>query len=504
MIKNALISVYNKSKLGLVCKELEEKNINIISTGSTADYILKLGFKCKKISNITKFKEILDGRVKTLHPKIYASLLFDRNKNKHIKEFQKIKFPEINLVIVNLYPFNKSKFRNATYAKCIEMIDIGGPTLLRAAAKNHKSITPICDPSDYSKLIKNLKENNGNTSEHFRLEMAQKIFYTTSKYDQNISNFFNEKNKLSSNNFENTNIIKLKYGENPHQKAYLYSIKNKSDFHNNVLNKKILSFNNIRDSEVAFNCVSEFKQPTAVIIKHTSPCGVATNKNISKAFYDARIADKISAFGGIIAINRDLDAKTAKMIVDDFFEVVLAPAFTKQALKIISKKKNIKLIETKKIIKINKKEIYSINSGFLVQEKNIININKKNIKLVSNYKATKKMIDDLIFAFKVCKYVKSNAIVLAKNLKTISIGGGQTSRIDATKNALKKIMLKNKNFVAASDAFFPFTDSIKILIKKNCTGIIQPSGSINDKKIILYANNKKIPLYFTSYRFFKH
>ena len=502
MTNSALISVYDKSNLRLICAELEKQKINIISTGSTALYIAKLGFKCKKISDITKFKEILDGRVKTLHPNIYTSLLFDRGKTQHSNEFKKIKFPEINFVIVNLYPFNKTKLKNESYEKCIEMIDIGGPSLLRAAAKNHKSVTPVCDPADYNKLIKNLKQNKGETSLQFRMEMAKKIFETTSKYDQGISNFLEKKNKLSKKIFKNK--IDLRYGENPHQNAYLYSDKNKPNFHNNIIHGKELSFNNLRDSDVAFSCVNEFNKPTAVIVKHNSPCGVATHQKISRALNEAINADKTSAFGGIIAINRNVDIKTAKIIAGNFFEVILAPNFTKESLKILSRKKNLRLINTKKINDINKKEIYSINNSYLIQDKNNIKITKNNIKLASNYKALKKDVDDLIFAFKVCKYVRSNAIVLAKNLKTVSIGGGQTNRIESTKNALDKISRKEKTFVAASDAFFPFTDNIKLLIKKKCTAIIQPCGSINDEKIILYANNKKTPLYFSQYRFFKH
>ena len=499
MKKYALISVYDKSNLKELCIYFFKNNIKIISTGNTARYIKKMGFDCVLVSDLTKFKEILDGRVKTLHPYIYASLLFDRSKKSHHKEFDKIKFPPIDFLIVNLYPFEKIKNSKASHKKCLEMIDIGGSTLLRSAAKNFKYVTPICDPLDYNDLIKNLKLKN-NTSLNFRKKMSAKVFYTTYMYDKIISDWMLKyDNDLIIKDYKK---IKLKYGENPHQNAFFYKKNNNLNFFDNLIYGKQLTYNNLKDAEAAFDCINDFKEPTCVIVKHGSPCGVASNKNIYKAYKESRDADLISSFGGIMAFNKTVDIKVSKIISKNFYEIILAPNFTKSALMLLSKKKNLKLIKTKNIIKKNKFDILSTSNGYLIQEKNNIIFNKKNMKLVSNYKSSKKKMEDLIFAFKVCKHVKSNAIVLVKNKITIAIGGGQTSRIRSTEIALNKI--KHKSFVAASDAFFPFTDNIKLLIKKNCTAIIQPNGSINDNKIIDFANKNKLSLFFSKYRFFKH
>jgi len=503
MIKHALISVYDKSNLHIVCKIFKKYNIKIISTGSTSSKINEMGYKCLTVSKLTNFKEILEGRVKTLHPSIHASILFDRKKEKHLKEFRQINFPLIEYVIVNLYPFEKIIKNDESYDKCIEMIDIGGPTLLRAAAKNHNSVTPICDPLDYKKLVNNIKLNNGSTDIKFRKKMMKKIFITTSHYDKIISEWICNSPIKKNSIIQNHKKIKLRYGENPHQESFLFK-KNKNTFYDNLIQGKELSYNNIRDTEIACECVNDFKKPTSVIVKHCSPCGVASSKNIFNAFLKSQNADPISSFGGIIAINRTMDEKTSKLIVKNFYEIVLAPNFSKKAIKILSSKKNMRLIKTKDIYKNIKIEINKICGGYLTQDKNNIILNKNHIKLLSNYKGTKKQIDDLIFAFKVCKYVKSNAIVLANNEQTVAIGGGQTSRVDATKIALNKIKRNNKTYVAASDGFFPFIDNIKLLKKNNCSAIIQPGGSQNDKKIVSFANKNKMSLYFSKFRFFKH
>ena len=340
MTRSAIISVYDKSNLKILCKYFVNNNINIISTGNTAIYIKKIGFKCKLIGNLTKFKEILDGRVKTLHPNIHASILFDRDKKNHKNQFKKIKFPIVDFVIVNLYPFEQYIKNNQNIEQCINMIDIGGPALLRSAAKNYKSVTTICDPKDYNKFIKNINFNNGITSLYFKKQMAKKVFFKTSKYDAAIYKWMGGKNKLNEINLSNLKKTQLRYGENPHQKAFYISKYPNKRVSNNLIQGKQLSFNNIRDIETALDCINEFKQPTSVIIKHNSPCGVASNKKISKAFLDSKNTDPISAFGGIVIINRTLDKKTAEIISKNFYEVVLAPNFTKGALVVLNKKQN--------------------------------------------------------------------------------------------------------------------------------------------------------------------
>ena len=496
--RNALISVNDKKGLGRLCNVLVSFNIGLISTGSTAKEIKRLGFKCKTVYSLTKFHEILDGRVKTLHPKIHASILFNRKEKSHIKKFDSLNFPTIDFLFVNLYPFEKIAKTNSTDTKCIELIDIGGPALLRSAAKNYDSVTSICKIIYYKEFINNISTNNGITSLDFRKKMAAKVFDLTSKYDKNIFNWLNKKNKYSKN------FVKLKYGENPNQNSSYYFSDNKNNLLDSKLNGKEIGYNNILDLDAGINCINEFKEPTCVIIKHTNPCSVASCETISKSFKKALDANPISAFGGVVIFNKIIDNKLAETLNKNFFELIAAKDFTKDAINILSKKKRLILIKTKKLKINNWDETKFVIGGILKQEKNNIKINIRDFKLVSQYAASSKKLNDLIFAYKVCKHVKSNAIVLVKNKITIGIGAGQMSRLDSTKISLKKINKKTNNFVVASDAFFPFTDSLKLLEKKGCKSIIQPKGSINDNKLIDYANKKKLSLYFTNYRLFKH
>lgn len=501
--KHALISVFDKKNLFFICEILIKYNIALISTGSTAKEIRKIGFSCKVLSNLTKFPEMLGGRIKTLHPKIHASLLYDRNKKTHLATFKKLDFPIIDFVVVNLYPFGKViKFSNDT-KKCIEMIDIGGPTMLRSAAKNFKTLTTISSISDYKKFIKNMEKNKGRTSLDFREKMAQKVFLRMSKYDNIISKWFLKKKRI---NLSKNNKILLKYGENPHQKAS-YHLKNvKNSIFKAKIQGKDLGYNNILDLDSGLNCINEFDEPTCVIIKHNNPCGVASSNSIYNAFTKALAADTISAFGGIVCLNRHVDKKLATILSKNFYEVIAAKKFNKEALNILKIKKQLILIETLNFIPQYKKEIKIVFGGYLKQEKNLIKIKNKDLICVSKHKANLQTLEDLIFAFKVCKHVKSNAIVLAQNKQTIGIGAGQMSRVDSTKIAILKRKNNNNNrkFVAASDAFFPFTDNIKLLIKNKCHSIVQPKGSINDKKIIDFVNKKNISLYFSKHRLFKH
>ena len=498
----ALISTFNKSGLKQICTNFKKNNISIITTGATGQYIKKNGFKCISVESLTGFKEILDGRVKTLHPKIYASLLFKRENKQHVKTFDNLRFPKIDFVIINLYPFEKTINQKSKIDECIEMIDIGGPSLMRAAAKNFYNVTTICNPKYYKKFIQDLSKNNGNTSLSFRKQMSQKIFEQTSSYDKTISNWLDSK----ANSLNSSKKMKLKYGENPNQKASIFLKSNQENIFENILNDKKVSYNNILDIDANLNCLNEFSQTTCVIIKHNNPCGVAIGKTPSEAFKKAYECDPKSAFGGIVGFNKKINIDLAKILKKYFFEVIIGKGFDAKSKELFADKKNLIIIDSKNF-KIDKNsEIRSINNGFLKQQKNLTPINKRIIRSVSITKSKDKELNDLIFALKVCKHVKSNSIVVAKNQQTLGIGAGQMSRIDAVKIAISKISKKSniKGFVAASDAFFPFNDNIKLLIKKKCRAIIQPKGSKNDDNVIKLANEKKIALYFTNYRFFKH
>tara|TARA_B100001093_G_scaffold516910_1_gene596919 strand:+ start:115 stop:1614 length:1500 start_codon:yes stop_codon:yes gene_type:complete len=499
MKKNALISVYDKSSLKKICNVLKKFNIGIISTGATAKKIISLGYKCEEVSNLTKFREILDGRVKTLNPKLHASILYKRNNTEHEKTFKKLNFPVIDFVIVNFYPFTKIPISESQEKK-IEMIDIGGPSMIRSASKNFEFVTTICDKKFYDPLIKNLLKNKGTTSLAFRKKMAEKNFKLTSDYDLSIFKWLNKNKKKEKNN-----KIKMKYGENPNQKAY-YLTNSKSNLFTAQLGGKNLGYNNILDISDGLSCLKEFQEPTCVIIKHNNPCGVASANNIEEAYEKALQSDPVSAFGGIILFNKKINTILAKKINERFFEAIVAPKIHSKIFETLSIKKKLIIINSDRLKSNNRKLFKSVNSGTLFQEENQYKLTKSKMKLVSKKPARKGTIEDLIFAYKVAKHVKSNAIVLANKKQTLGIGAGQMSRLDSTRMAIIKYkdFFRNKTFVCASDAFFPFTDNIKILLKLKCEAIIQPRGSINDKKIIEFAKSKKTSLYFVNNRVFKH
>ncbi len=493
-MKHALISVYDKSKLGILCDQLKKNNYKFISTGSTCKTIRKLGFKCLEISEVTKFKEILEGRVKTLNPKIFGSILYKRDDKNHFREFKNLKMPSIDLVIVNLYPFEK--FREYK-DKAIEMIDIGGPSLIRAASKNYKYVTTICDKKYYSKLINNLKKNNGKTDILFRKKMAAKTFEETSTYDKLINEWLSNKKNFNTK-------TKLRYGENPNQESFILKGNVKSIFDLQISGKEI-SYNNIIDVDSGIKCIDEFIDPTCVIVKHNNPCGVASSTNIEISFDRAFKADSKSAFGGIVLFNKKISKKLAIKLSLIFLEVIVAPDYEKSALEILKKKKRLILLKTNKI-KIPKYEFKSTIFGTIYQNINNNKIRKNFFKLVSSKSISDKMMSDLIFATKVAKHLKSNAIVLAKNKQTIGLGCGQTNRIDSLHIAIKrnKENFKLNNFVCVSDGFFPFIDSLKLLNKNGCKVIAQPKGSIKDEENIEYAKRNNLSLYFLKNRLFKH
>lgn len=512
-IKNALISVSDKSDLEEIVKTLRKYKINIISSGGTAKFIRRIGVNCKDISDFTKFNEMLNGRVKTLHPKIHAGILFERSKRKHVSELKKERFEPIDLVIVNFYPFKETLRKTNISNKIIENIDIGGPTMVRAAAKNFKHVTIITDRIDYKELSSQLKINRGNTNLQFREKMASKAFNFTAYYDSIIAEWFNQKLKIKfpkTKVFFGNRLKKLRYGENPHQNSSLYI----SDLYQDNLglkqiSGKELSYNNYNDIFASLEILFlEKRIPTTVIVKHANPCGVASNKSPLLSFKNSQLSDPISAFGGIVACNFKINKNVAKEISNTFFEVILARGFNKDALKILNKKKNMRIIDTSKFKKNNKLSLKMFDNSFLLQDKDVGFMNKKNIKFVTKLKPSSKEMQEIEFAYNVCKFVKSNAIVITKDRATIGIGAGQQNRLDSCKIASQKAkqFQPNKllNSVAASDAFFPFADGIKTLINSGVKIIVQPGGSIRDKEVIDAANKAKIKMIFTGLRHFNH
>ena len=497
MKEYALISVQNKKNLSMICKIFKKNNVDIISTGGTYKAIKKLGFKVLKVSEITKFEEVLDGRVKTLHPKIHAGILFDRKKNNHQKTIAKKNIPTIEYLVVNLYDFKKTIKNTNDLEKCIENIDIGGHSLIRSAAKNYKYVNVLTDIKDYKKLNDELNLNNGKTSINFRKKLASKAFKSIYKYDLVISDWFN-----NNNNFL---FKKLKYGENPHQKARLVSKKNNPilSFIKKIQGKE-MSYNNINDTICAISCIKDLKKFATVFVKHANPCGAAQNNNILKAFDNALASDKQSAYGGVVIFNKSVNDQLAKKINKIHLDIVIAPNFSKSALNILKNKKIIILILKKTN---QKKELKSIPGGLIEQEVDKVVVKRKNLKCVTKYSSQNRLLDDMIFAYTIAKHVKSNAVVITKNFQVLGIGAGQMSRVDAIEIAMKKMtknFAKNSSYVIASDGFLPFSDNINKLKKPGCKGIIQPGGSKNDSFIIKKANKYKIPMYFTGIRQFKH
>jgi len=512
-IKNALISVSDKENLTSLLLMLKRFNIKIISSGGTYNFIKKLGYECTELSKYTGFKEMLDGRVKTLHPKIHAGILHDRQNKKHHNEMMKQKFPAIDLIVVNFYPFQKIVMNTSNSRNIIENIDIGGPTMVRAAAKNFNNVSIITNKSDYKYLIKEMKENKGSTTLKFRELMSGEAFGLTAYYDSMIANWFNKKSNIKfpdRKTIFGKRLNYLRYGENPHQKSSIYI----SDYEDKELglkqlNGKELSYNNFNDIFASLEILySAKKKPTTVIIKHANPCGVSTSISPLVSFKNAFTSDPVSAFGGVIACNFNINKVIANEINEKFLEVILAKSFSREAMKILSKKKNLRIIDISKYKQKNNLSLKSFGGSFLLQETDKIIFNRKNLKYVTKKKPSKKELTEIEFAFNICKFVKSNAIVLTNNLSTIGIGAGQASRLDSCKLAVQKAKKYNfkkiKNSIAASDAFFPFADGIKTLIAAGIKIIVQPGGSIRDKEIIDAANKANIKMIFTGIRHFNH
>ena len=512
-VKNALISVSNKENLVSLLKTLKKFHINIISSGGTYAAIRKLGYDCTELSKYTGFKEMLDGRVKTLHPKIHAGILHDRQNKKHKSEMSKQNFPAIDLIVVNFYPFQKIVTSNKNPKQIIENIDIGGPTMVRAAAKNFKNVTIVTNRNDYGSLIKELENFKGKTSLKFRELMSSKAFGLTAYYDAMIANWFNEKLKIQfpeRKTIFGRKLQNLRYGENPHQQSSIYvSDYNDKQLGFNRINGKELSYNNYNDMFSSLEILNSLKKNSGtVIIKHANPCGVSQNKVPFVSFKNAYASDPISAFGGVIACNYKINKKIASEIDKNFLEVLLAKGFDKDSLKILKKKKNLRIIDISNFKLENLTTIKSFDRSFLIQSKDNIIVDKKKLRCVTKLKPSKKEMVEIQFAFNISKHVKSNAIVLCNNFSTIGIGAGQPSRLDSCKIAVQKAKqfqsLKIKNSIAASDAFFPFADGINILIKAGVKTIVQPGGSIRDQEVINAANKAKVKMLFTGIRHFNH
>ncbi|MDB4082240.1 bifunctional phosphoribosylaminoimidazolecarboxamide formyltransferase/IMP cyclohydrolase [Candidatus Pelagibacter sp.] len=508
-IKKALISVSDKKNLKNLLKVLTKYKIELISSGGTYKEIKKLKFKCLEVSEYTNSPEILGGRVKTLHPKIHAGILSKRNNKSHNKDLKENNFEELDLVIVNFYPFEKVLEQTNNHLKIIENIDVGGPTMVRAAAKNYNDVTVITCPDQYIELINEIEKNKGSTSFNFREKMSSEAFSETAYYDAVISNYFNS---IKNENFPKKNLIygnlieKLRYGENSHQQAAIYS--KTKNLNIKQIHGKQLSYNNYNDIFSALAISKSLpKNIGTVIIKHANPCGVSINKDILRSYKLALACDPISAFGGIVSCNYKVNKNLAIELSNTFLEVVIGNGFDNEALKILKKKKNLRIIdatnfETRNIIEFN-----STNNSILAQFNDIEKFDIKNFDIVSKKKPTKSQLKNLIFAFNVCRHVKSNAIVLASQEATVGIGSGQPSRLDSCKIAIDKMNKfqdLNEDVVAASDAFFPFIDGIEKLVQSGISAVIQPSGSIRDKEIIKFANQTNTILIFSKTRHFRH
>lgn len=501
-IQSALISVYHKDGLDVIVKSLDKYGVKIYSTGGTWDFITSLGIEAVKIEDLTGYPSILDGRVKTLHPKVFGGILSVRDNVKHQDETKKYEIPAIDLVIVDLYPFEKTIENETDEDVIIEKIDIGGISLIRAAAKNYNDVLVISHMGQYHDLHSLLEENKCHTDLETRRRYARESFGVSSGYDSAIFNWFDNNNYSEFKVSKNRSTV-LRYGENPHQKALYFG-----DFDNmfTKLHGKEISYNNLLDIDAAVNLISEFEDITCAILKHNNACGIASRGTLVQAWKDALSADPVSAYGGIIIVNKIIDHETAEEINKIFFEIIIAPDYTKDALEILQQKKN-RIILVQKPSKIQSTIYRTVLNGVLVQDRDAKTETKKDLNYVTDLKPNEAQIADLLFANKLVKNTKSNAIVLVKNSQLLASGTGQTSRVDALKQAIEKA--KSFGFdlhdaVMASDAFFPFSDSIEIAYKEGINCVIQPGGSIRDEDTIKFCNEHKIPMVFTGIRHFKH
>src|SRR6202030_1194743 len=505
-INRALISVSDKTGIAKFARELERQGVDIISTGGTAELLRKEKIPVREISSFTAFPEVLEGRVITLHPRVHGGLLYKRGDPKHEAEAREGGSEPIDLVVVNLYPFEQTIAKpDVTLAEAIENIDIGGPSMLRSAAKNYESVTVVVDPADYDAVLENMRDNKGETTLKLREHLAIKAFIKCSEYDRAIGNFLNkEQTTDASFSLSLPLAMRLRYGENPHQTASLYG-----DFgkYFEKLHGKELSFNNILDISAATNLIAEFEAPTVAILKHTNPCGVGLDPNLRKAWEKAFATDKQAPFGGIIICNRPLTEDLAKAISEIFSEVIIAPEFESEARALLQKKKNLRLVrlaasaaETRSTA-----DVRSVAGGLLVQDADVSSEIAENV--VTKRQPSKSELDAMVFGWRVVKHVKSNAIVYAARDRTLGIGAGQMSRVDASRIAIWKAeeaVLSLKGSAVASDAFFPFPDGLTAAADAGATCAIQPGGSVRDKEVIAAADARDMAMIFTGVRHFRH
>ncbi|HPF78711.1 MAG TPA: bifunctional phosphoribosylaminoimidazolecarboxamide formyltransferase/IMP cyclohydrolase [Alphaproteobacteria bacterium] len=522
-IKRALLSVSDKAGLIEFAKELAAHNVEILSTGGTAKAIKEAGIPVKDVSEHTGFPEMMDGRVKTLHPTVHGGILSRRDNEAHVQAQKDHNIGDIDLVVVNLYPFVQTVAKGAGYDECIENIDIGGPAMIRSAAKNHEFVAIVTDPQDYQAVLDDMRAHNGATTYKLRQKLAANAYAMTATYDSNIASWFSGQIKSEDFprriSFSGTLKQTLRYGENPHQSAALYVVDGSSrpgTTHSTQIQGKELSYNNINDTDAAFELVAEFDDPAVAIIKHANPCGVATGKDVLSAYEMALRCDPVSAFGGIIALNRTLTADAAKRIIETFSEVIIAPDVESGALDILKDKKNVRVLTTGAMPNIHEKRrmVTRVAGGLLVQDNDFGVITRDDLKVVTEREPTEEEFEDMIFAFTVAKHVKSNAIVYAKDGATVGIGAGQMSRLDSSRIAARKAQdaaeaaglteTLTKGSVVASDAFFPFADGLIAAAEAGVTAVIQPGGSIRDEEVIKAADERGLAMVYTGMRHFRH
>ena len=504
-ISSALISVFSKNGLEPIVKKLKDQGVTIYSTGGTQKFINDLGIEVVAVEAVTDYPSILGGRVKTLHPKVFGGILNRQDNDSDFREMESFNIPQIDLVIVDLYPFEKTVASGASHQDIIEKIDIGGISLIRAAAKNFKDVMCVSSVDDYSEFLELLSENNGAITYEDRQRFAAKSFNVSSHYDSAIFNYFNRDNALTTLKLSETNGTVLRYGENPHQKGYFFG-----DFEAmfEKLHGKALSYNNLLDIDAAVNLMNEFigEAPTFAVLKHNNACGIAQRSNLHQAYVDALAGDPVSAFGGVLISNSEIDISTAEEIHKLFCEVVIAPSFSPEALTVLKGKKN-RILMVQKLTELPASSVRSCLNGYLVQDKDGITDSAEFLETVTELGPTANEVEDLLFASKLCKHTKSNTIVLAKGKQLCASGTGQTSRVDALNQAIHKAKsfgFELEGSVMASDAFFPFPDCVEIAEKAGITAVIQPGGSIKDQLSIDYCNENKVAMVFTKTRHFKH
>ena len=517
VIKRALISLSDKKGIVDFVKGLSEFGVEMLSTGGTAKLLSENGIKVTEVSDYTGFPEMMDGRLKTLHPKVHGGLLGMRDNPEHMKAMEEQGIKPIDMVVVNLYPFEATIAKGCSFEEAIENIDIGGPPMLRSAAKNHKDVAVITDPNDYIAVLDELKKNTGGLSSETHFRLAKKVFELTARYDGAIANYLGSlEGRRPVKRFPETITLQyikgqdLRYGENPHQSAAFYverEIREPCVSNAVQLHGKELSFNNILDLDAAFETVKEFHEIATVIIKHTNPCGVAlSTEGLADAYRKARTADPISSFGGIVGVNRIVDKETAQEITSTFMEAVIAPGYSPEALEVLKGNKNLRLLQTPILAKYHPGgvDMKKVTGGLLIQDRDIKETDESELKIVTKRRPAAEEMKALTFAWKVCKHVKSNAIIYALKDRTVGIGAGQMSRVDSSKIAAIKAHGSLTGTVAASDAFFPFRDGVDTVAEAGATAIIQPGGSIRDDEVIEAANEHGLAMVFTGMRHFRH